>query len=518
MRPILIDIGEMTESVEAYEAKPNPFLLYTIYSIFTLLLLAGIWAIFFRLDNVVKSDGMFKGTDSIYEVSSAVTGCVTESHVEDGQFVEKGDVLYVVNIESLSENILNYQKEKADAENRLQILQAYEESLDSGNGISEEYKDNPYYDEFVNKRKLLLENISVNKQDTESKNAIYQGNIDNINETITAYTQKVGKLNEVKNCIINHVNTFQPEDTYYYSMVNSYLASYTYNQTQYNNKISELDDQVNSYNKQIAAAEDEDSANAIRDQRETIYKTSGNTENERNKSLTSMETTQLSEIESQIESINNTLMTLNSNLSSTQLELAANSNGSTQSAKNIAILTEKGNIYAEELTYNEKKDECENYLTSYGIQNDNCTIKAASSGYYYSSDDIKVGSYLQEATTLGKIYPKEESDFYAEVYVANSDIGKIAEGQNVKFEIAAFPSSEYGYFEGTVSSISKDISVNQNTGAAYYIVKVACKNMTLAGKDGQEASLKNGMACKSKIVVGDKSVMDYLLEKIHLKD
>ncbi|MCR4567516.1 MAG: HlyD family efflux transporter periplasmic adaptor subunit [Pseudobutyrivibrio sp.] len=517
MKPVFIDIGEITESVEVYESKPNPAIVYTIYTIFLILAASVIWAINFKLDNVVKSNGVFKGTDSIFEVSSAVTGCVKEAKVEDGQFVEKGDVLFVVNIESLSETILNYQKEKTDAENRLEILQAYEKSLDSGSGISESLKKNPYYDEFVNKRKLLLENISVNSEDQESKVAIYQGSIDNINATIAVYTEKVEKLTEVKNCIINHENTFQPEDTYYYSMVNSYLASYNYNRVQYNNKISEYDNQVDECNRQILEAEDDESKEAIREQRDSMYLSTDNLENERSKALSSLETQQISEIEAQIESINNTLLTLNSNLSETQLELNANTTGSAESTRKIAILTEKGNVYAEELTYNEKKDECENYLTSYGIQNDNCTIRAASSGYYYSTEDVKVGTYLQESSTLGKIYPKEESDFYAEIFVENSDIGKIKEGQNVKFEIAAFPSREYGYFKGTVSSISKDITVNQTTGEAYYIVKVACSNMTLSGKDGTEVSLKNGMSCTGKIIVGERSVMDYILEKIHLK-
>ncbi len=518
MKPIFIDIGDMTESVEAYEAKPNPFLVYTIYTIFTILLVAGVWAVMFKLDNVVKSNGMFKGTDSIFEVSSAVTGSVTESYVEDGQFVQKGDVLFLVNIESLSETILTYQKEKEDAENRLEILKAYEDSLDSGRNIPETLKDNPYYDEFVNKRKLLLENIVVNREDTEGRTAIYQGNIDNINETIAVYTEKIEKLTEVKNCIINHTNTFEPEDAYYYSMVNSYLASYKYSQTQYENKIAGYNIQVDSINRQIRRAEDEETADDIRDERDGVYRNADNTRTEQGKALSSMELQQISEIESQIENLNNTLLNLNSNLSSTQLELNANTNGTVESNKRIAILTEKGNIYAEELTYNDKKEECENYLTSYGIQNDNCTIKAVSSGYYYSEKDVKVGTYLQEATTLGKIYPEKESDFYAEVYVDNNDIGKVVEGQNVKFEIAAFPSKEYGYFEGTVKSISKDIAVDQNTGAAYYLVKVSCKDMTLSGKDGTDVSLKNGMACTAKIIVGEKSVMEYLLEKINLKD
>nr|MCR5500675.1 HlyD family secretion protein [Acetatifactor sp.] len=47
------------------------------------------------------------------------------------------------------------------------------------------------------------------------------------------------------------------------------------------------------------------------------------------------------------------------------------------------------------------------------------------------------------------------------MYVSNADVGKIHEGQEVKFEIAAYPSSEFGYFTGRVKSIAKDISVDQ---------------------------------------------------------
>ena len=72
--------------------------------------------------------------------------------------------------------------------------------------------------------------------------------------------------------------------------------------------------------------------------------------------------------------------------------------------------------------------------------------------------------------------------------------------------------------EGTVENISRDISVDQATGYAYYIVKVSCENMTLIGKDGEEASLMNGMACQAKIVVDEQNVLNYCLEKIDLID
>ena len=92
---------------------------------------------------------------------------------------------------------------------------------------------------------------------------------------------------------------------------------------------------------------------------------------------------------------------------------------------------------------------------------------------------------MQEGNAIGTIYPEAESKYYAEIYVEN---------------------------------IAKDISVDQSTGNAYYLVKVKCENVTLKGKDGEEVTLMNGMACQAKIVVDEKNVLTYLLEKIDLLD
>lgn len=100
----------------------------------------------------------------------------------------------------------------------------------------------------------------------------------------------------------------------------------------------------------------------------------------------------------------------------------------------------------------------------------------------------------------------------------NEDIGKLKKGQQVKFEISAYPSSEYGYVTGKIETIAQDIKVDQNSGSAYYPVKVACQNTTLSTKEGKSGKLKNGMACQAKIIVDRKNVLRFLLEKIDLLD
>lgn len=552
MKPIIIDMKDMSDSTEVYESKPNRFLIYTIYLILTILVVAVLWMAFFKIDIVVKSNGIFKGSNAVYEISSGVTGSVKETCIESGQYVNEDDILYILTIDELSDTILRYQNELEVANERLEILSAYEKSLDGDKTELEALSDNSYYEEFIDRRDLLFANVKLSESDTAGQIALYQGNVNSISATIAKYNEKIGNLNAVKQCIIARNNTFDSSEGIYYSMVSSYLASYNYTSLQYDNQINEYQRQIDEYEEQIKKVEDavskeeepatEDESvsgndvtdgtiteavttntmtvdtQALKEQRDALITARDLLQTEKKQALMNLELQQIATIEQQISGYNDTILSLESNLTSANLQLDAVNGVDNEAKETVAILTEKGNIAAEILTYEDRVEECETYLKSYDIQNDNCIIKANVSGYFYTSQELKTGSFVQEGTSIGTIYPEAESKYYAEIYVENTDIAKIKEGQEVKFEIAAYPSSEYGYFDGTVENIAKDISINQSTGYAYYLVRVSCENMTLHGKDGEEATLMNGMACQAKIVVDEKTVLTYLLEKIDLLD
>ena len=550
MKPIIVDMKDMSDSTEVYESKPNRFLVYTIYLIFIILVVAVLWMALFKMDIVVKSNGIFKGSTAVYEISSGVTGSVKESHIENGQYVTEGDVLYVLSIDELSDTILRYQNELEAANARLEILSAYEKSLDGDKTDLEALSNNAYYDEFINRRELLYANINLSESDTAGQVTLYQDNVDSISETIAKYNKKIEKLNTVKQCIMTQNNSFDSSEGIYCSMVSSYLASYSYTALQYDNQINEYQRQINEYEEQIkkaeASKEDEsatgdetvsgnDIANengtyatqlsnvtvdiqALKKQRDALITARDSVKKEKTQALMNLELQQITTIEQQISGYHDTILSLETNLTSAKLQLDAVNGVDNETKETVAILTEKGNIATEILTYEDKVKECETYLKSYDIRNNNCIVKANVSGYFYLSQELKTGSFIQEGTAIGTIYPEAESKYYAEIYVENTDIAKIKEGQEVKFEIAAYPSSEYGYFEGTVENIAKDISVDQSKGNAYYLVKVKCENMILKGKDGEGATLMNGMACQAKIVVDEKTVLSYLLEKIDLLD
>lgn len=117
------------------------------------------------------------------------------------------------------------------------------------------------------------------------------------------------------------------------------------------------------------------------------------------------------------------------------------------------------------------------------------------------------------AQVLSIIPGSEEGEFIVRSYVENKDIAKIHEGMEVSYEIAAYPAKEYGTMKGTVTFVSADLKVNNN-GSAYYVVETSVDASKLRNHSGEEATLKVGMLCETRIVVEEKSVLEVLVEKL----
>nr|MCR5461423.1 HlyD family secretion protein [Acetatifactor sp.] len=166
-------------------------------------------------------------------------------------------------------------------------------------------------------------------------------------------------------------------------------------------------------------------------------------------------------IEQQIETIGGNIQSVQASIATTENQIKALDNSKEEDVRGRYFLSEKGTVQTEILTYQAKQKELENAIRQRSLLNEKRVVTADTTGYFYLGGEMRIGSYLQAGSKIGSIYPEEETEYHAEVYVSNADVGKIHEGQEVKFEIAAYPSSEFGYFTGRVKSIAKDISVDQ---------------------------------------------------------
>lgn len=433
MKPIIVDMKDISDSTEVYDSKPNRFMIYTVNIVLLMFVIAVIWMCVSKIEIVVKSNGIFRGNNPIYEIGSGVTGGVKEIHVENGQYVKEGDVLYVLTIEELSDTILRYQNELEAAKERLEILSAYDKSLDGDETELEALMDNLYYEEFVNRRELLYANVNLSESDTAGQVTLYQGNVDSISGTIAKCNEKIEKLNAVKQCIATRNNTFDSSEGVYYSMVSSYIASYSYTALQYDNQINEYQRQIDEYEEQIkkveeASKEDEPATGnetvsgidvpgktiaevtpidnttvdveALKKQRDAMNTARDSEQTEKTQALMNLELQQITAIEQQISGYNDTILSMETNLTSSQLQLDAVNGVDNEAKEIVTVLTEKGNIAAEILTYEDKVEECETYLKSYDIQNDNCIIKANVSGYFYISQELKLEALFRKELLL----------------------------------------------------------------------------------------------------------------------
>lgn len=134
------------------------------------------------------------------------------------------------------------------------------------------------------------------------------------------------------------------------------------------------------------------------------------------------------------------------------------------------------------------------------------------------------GTVVQPGTVLLTLVPKEEA-LRAEVWVSNEDIGFVRQGQPVKLKFAAFPFQKYGMVEGTVEHVSAD-AADGNTGNAapndkgqkqgqplVYKALVTLKAMNLE-LDGARFALGAGMQTSAEIMLGTRTVAEYLLSPV----
>jgi hemolysin D len=121
--------------------------------------------------------------------------------------------------------------------------------------------------------------------------------------------------------------------------------------------------------------------------------------------------------------------------------------------------------------------------------------------------------------------PREET-LRAEVWVANEDIGFVRPGQPVKLKLAAFPFQKYGMVEGTVEHISADASDNGAGSGTAPNDKAPARNPALVYKalialkarslemGGEGLPLGAGMQVNAEILLGTRTVLDYLLSPV----
>ncbi len=132
-----------------------------------------------------------------------------------------------------------------------------------------------------------------------------------------------------------------------------------------------------------------------------------------------------------------------------------------------------------------------------------------------------VGTVVQPGTVLTTLVP-QEVPLKVEVWISNDDIGFVRAGQAVKLKLAAYPFQKYGMASGEVQWVNADAQSDeaQRPAAANGALPPprykALVNMAPGGlvRDGERYTLSAGMQVQAEILLGQRTVMQYLLSPI----
>jgi len=611
VKPIILDMNEMSDSREVYESRPHPFFVIFIYMLLFMLTVAIIWAACFKLDVVVKGTGLVSSREAASVVTNTYSGAITECYITDGQTVSKGDILYEVEATDLDLQLNTYTEQQTEVGNRIEMMEVYLTWLSDNTMDLKAYTANPYFSEYAARQQVVTLQMELAQTEFDSQKEAYDAKLAAGSSMIEYYESEINKLNLLSVGIRTRQNTFEETDSYYYAKLNSYITQYNNTVAQYDatlktlqKELDEAEDEVEKADKEIKAA-DETITKANRDinaARERIsaanqYASASDTklrlsqvdveetqapESEvvvaesveeevkvvdtsadealivkkqeeiaaaqnkktlaqaqkasqeaimqskkdaistttlqKNTALTNLETETIAGVEASIISYQQNILSTNG----TQVELMTTKSNITEqgvanNTENL-IQSELQSVSAElssmRTTYKELKTkitELENGLTK-------TVVKAPTDGVVNLQNELVVGNYLSAGKEVMTLIPCEEDGYIVKSYINNQDIAKIQNDMSVKYEVAAYPSSEYGSMTGEVEFVSADLKANSEDGSAYYVVETSIDNTNLYNKNGDKMDLKVGMQCETKIIVEQKSVLKMLLQKINFWD
>lgn len=225
MKPILMNIDDITDSREVYESKPHSFIVYFIYSILGIFLISFIWMYFGKIDVVVKSEGMLRPNNQVASVVNTYSGTLYEVYVKDGSLVKKGDTLYVIEHEDLISELDYYNEQLSDIENTLELLDKYKKSVEDGvNYFTNIQDEEEYYiktESYLVNYKLAESDINFNTKDREM-------NLTSVTEQLEKLNDKLSYSKTLKSSINSNKNLFSSsgEEQEYYNKFLKYQSDY----------------------------------------------------------------------------------------------------------------------------------------------------------------------------------------------------------------------------------------------------------------------------------------------------
>lgn len=162
----------------------------------------------------------------------------------------------------------------------------------------------------------------------------------------------------------------------------------------------------------------------------------------------------------------------------------------------------------------------EDEITSKKIELDNVKIDiskykihAPIGGKLEYLNKYNIGDYIAGGVKIMKIIPPSRNKFIVDLIIKNKDILKIKKGDKVVYKIASFPYKEHGTACGKILKINSDTTKIDDNNYIYK-AEASINNFLEKGNNKRFVRYKNGMLADASIVVRERKIIYYILEKL----
>ena len=136
-------------------------------------------------------------------------------------------------------------------------------------------------------------------------------------------------------------------------------------------------------------------------------------------------------------------------------------------------------------------------------------IRAPQDGMVHQSTVHTVGGVITPGEAIMLIVPEADA-LTVEAKLAPQDIDQVRVGQTAALRFSAFSQRTTPELDGVVSRVSADLTTDQRTGAAYYVVRITLSESELARLEGLR--LVPGMPVEAFIRTGERTVLSYVMK------
>lgn len=545
-------LSEMSDSREMMESKTNPVISIFILLLFIIIAAALVWSYNGQIDEVAKASAVVRPNEKVSTIQTSSFGKVEQVYFKEGMQIKQGEPLINFEHTELDIELLNRYSEISKLTKKLQYLQLYKQSIGNlANQFSSTNTSEAYYYDMVEQFLLEYSQIQQDYQGTHDQlttaiheNVGLQESASINTDTITNKSVQNKKDLERKKKLIDveianeklllqsikkNQNFLPPEDTKRTEQYNTYQNKYIQlsNQSVVKKEI---------YNRSLSLGNRLVPESQIIDELHQYESSYLQITQFKNEAILSAESN-ITDYNQQLAEIQALLDLLSNGRDASVFEQKAIEIQKKQLAKQKSDLLDqqKLNRKTEETALKKLKldrivqihsaiDADKKALTTLQenvkqleLERNKKMLTAPISGTVNVLKDTNIGDIVQAGEPLLAIIPSNESKYKMSLAVPNAEVGKISVGDKVDLSFTSFPKQSFGSLRGTITSISTD-SIVQQDGLSYYLVEATIPNTPLINRRGERGELRIGMTANASVITDSKKIIDFVLEKINLKD